>query len=156
MRKIWPSEDNCSKHVRISHNSPSMCEFRTTAQACAKFAQHLPLVRNLHNTFSLCEIHTSPCVFGAKSPLFCRLHVRSFLLYFFDVNSFLIPVISQSQALLCKDYKRGGNHLSNTCYVLHLVKYRVSLLSLSLYYFLFLGSQTTSEDVFLEDERLNF
>ena len=71
MRKIWPSEDNCSK-----------------------------LVRNSHNTSSLCEIHTSPCVFGAKSPLFCRLHVRSFLLYFFDVNSFLIPVISQSQALL--------------------------------------------------------
>ena len=75
---------------------------------------------------------------------------------FFDVNFFLILVISQSQALLCKDYKRGGNHLSNRCYVLHLVKYRVSLLSLSLYYFLFLGSQTTSEDVFLEDERLNF
>ena len=58
-RKIWPLEDNCSKHVRISHNSPSMCEFRTTAQACAKFVQHLPLVRNSHNTFSLCEIRIS-------------------------------------------------------------------------------------------------
>ena len=30
-----------------------------------------------------------------------------------------------------------------------------SLLSFSLFYFLFLGSQTTSEDVFPEDERLN-
>ena len=53
MRKIWPSEDNCSK-----------------------------LVRNSHNTFSLCEIRTSPCVFGAKSPLFCRLHMRYFLQIF--------------------------------------------------------------------------
>ncbi|KAJ9693913.1 hypothetical protein PVL29_009741 [Vitis rotundifolia] len=35
-----------------------------------------------------------------------------FSFVFFDVNSFLIPVISKSQALLCKDYKRGGNHLS--------------------------------------------
>ena len=62
IRKIWPLEDNCIKlsanfaqptmHVRISHSSPSMCEFRT-----------------------------SPCVFGAKSPLFCRPHMRSFLLY---------------------------------------------------------------------------
>ena len=67
MRKIWPSEDNCTMHVRISHNQPSMCEFRT-----------------------------SPCIFGVKSPLFCRLHIRSFILYFFNVNSFLIPVISQS------------------------------------------------------------
>ena len=51
------SEDNCSKHVRISHNSPSMCEFRTTTQAYAKFAQHLPLVRNSHQPMRLwCEI----------------------------------------------------------------------------------------------------
>ena len=69
---------------------------------------------------SLCEIRTTPLLVrnsyqpmrGANSPLFCRLHFRSFLLYFFYVNSFLILVTSQSQALLCKDYKRGGNHLS--------------------------------------------
>ena len=75
MRKIWPSEDNCYK-----------------------------LVRNSHNTFRLCEIHTTPLLLrnshqpmrGANSPLFCRLHFRSFLLYFFDVNSFLILVTSQS------------------------------------------------------------
>ena len=103
------------------------------------------------------------CNFGAKSPLFYRLHMRSFLLYFFDVNSFLILVISQSQALLCKDCKRGGNHLSKKLlYILHLVKFsswekntKLSLLSFSLFYFLFLGSQTTSEDVFPEDARLN-
>ena len=29
-----------------------------------------------------CEFRTSPCDFGAKSPLFCRIHMRSFLLYF--------------------------------------------------------------------------
>ena len=126
MRKIWPSEDNCSK-----------------------------LVRNSHNTFSLCEIHKAHASLVRNLLCFADSTWDLFLCIFY-VNSFLIPVISQSQALLCKDYKRGGNHLSNRCYVLHLVKYRVSLLSLSLYYFLFLVSQTTSEDVFPEDERLNF
>ena len=48
MRKIWPSEDNCTMHVRISHNQPCICEFRTTNQACANFAPaHASLVRNL-------------------------------------------------------------------------------------------------------------
>ena len=87
-----------------------------------------------------------------------------FSFVFFDVNSFLIPVISQSQALLCKDYKRGGNHLlkkrivSFTLSEIFLSRRNTefSLLSFSLFYFLFLGSQTTSEDVFPEDERLNF
>ena len=85
-----------------------------------------------------------------------------FSFVFFDVNSFLILVISQSQALLCKDYKRGGNHLSKELlYFLHLVKFssrgeiQSSLCFPFLFYFLFLGSQTTSEDVFPEDERLN-
>ena len=87
-----------------------------------------------------------------------------FSFVFFDVNSFLILVISQSQALLFKDYMRGGNHLSKKyiCIFLHLVKfsYRGEIQS-SLCFpflssiFLFLGSQTTSEDVFPEDERLN-
>ena len=83
--------------------------------------------------------------------------------FFFNVNSFLILVISHSQALLFKDYKRGGNHLSKyILYILHLVKFSSReeiqssiLLSFSLFYFLFLGSQTTSKDVFPEDERLN-
>ena len=47
-----------------------------------------------------------------------------FSFVFFDVNSFFILVISQSQALLCKDYKRDGNHLSKELlYFLHLVKF---------------------------------
>ncbi|KAL6315620.1 hypothetical protein AAG906_003723 [Vitis piasezkii] len=61
MRKIWPSEDNCSKHVRISHNSPSLCEIRTTPSPCAKLAQHLLLVRNSHS--SPCNQTTSKDVF---------------------------------------------------------------------------------------------
>ena len=69
MRKIWPSEDNCSKLVRNPHNT-------------LKFAQHLQLVR------SLCEIRTIPSKFaqpmrGANFPLFRRLHFRSFLLDIF-------------------------------------------------------------------------
>ena len=36
------------------------------------------------------------------------------------------------------------------------MKYRALSFPFSLYYFLFLGSQTTFEDVFPEDERLNF
>ena len=47
MRKIWPSEDNCSRLVRNSHNTFNLCE------ACAKLAQHS------HNTFSLCETCTT-------------------------------------------------------------------------------------------------
>ena len=61
MRKIWPSEDNCSKLVRNSHNTFS----------CEKFAQHI----------SLCEFRTSPCV--VRNLLcFCRLHMRSSLMHF--------------------------------------------------------------------------
>ena len=71
MRKIWPLEDNCSKLVRNSHNTLSLCEIRTTPSACAKFAQHLLLVQILHQPMR-----------GVKSPLFCRLHFRYFLLYF--------------------------------------------------------------------------
>ena len=86
-----------------------------------------------------------------------------FSFVFFDVNSFLIPVISQSQALFCKDYKRSGNHLSEGTFLYFTLSEifllgrntELSLLSFSLFYFLFLGSQTTSEDVFPEDERLN-
>ena len=135
MRKIWPLEDNCSKLVRNSHNTFNLCEIRTA---------HASLVRNL-----LCFADSTWDLF----------------LCIFYVNSFLIPVISQSQALLCKDYKRGGNHLSkymNILYFLHLVKFssrgeiQSSLCFPFLsFIFLFLGSQTTSKNVFLEDERLN-
>ena len=96
MRKIWPSEDNCYKLVRNSHNT----------SPCAKFAP----------AHAWCEF--SSVFFDSTWDLF---------LCIFDLNSFLIPVISQSQALLCKDYIRGGNHLSNetdTLYILPLVKYR--------------------------------
>ena len=55
---------------------------KTTAQASANFAQQPKHVRISHNQPCMCKFRTSPCVFGAKSPLFCRLHMRSFLLYF--------------------------------------------------------------------------
>ena len=42
MRKIWPSEDNCSRLVRNSHNTFSLCE------ACAKLAQHSHNIRTAH------------------------------------------------------------------------------------------------------------
>ena len=58
MRKICPSEDNCSRLVRNSHNT-------------LKFAQHP----------CLCEIRTSPCVVRILLCFF-RLHMRSFLMYF--------------------------------------------------------------------------
>ena len=113
MRKIWPSEDNCSKLVRNSHNTFLLCETRTTPSPCAKFAQQP----------------------SANSPLFLPTPHEIFSFVIFDVNSFLIPVISQSQALLCKDYKRDGNHLSKQLmYILHLVKYR------DLFCFLFLST----------------
>ena len=100
MRKIWPSEDNYiklsanfaqqPKQERISHNSPSKCEFRTAAQASANFAPPAMQVRILHQPMRLwCEI---------SSVLPTPHEIFSFV--FFDVNSFLIPVISQSQALL--------------------------------------------------------
>ena len=48
MRKIWPSEDNCSKLVRNSHNTFPLCEIRTTPSPCAKFTlAHASLVQNL-------------------------------------------------------------------------------------------------------------
>ena len=96
------------KQVRILHSSPCMCEFRTTNQACVNFAPaHASLVRNL-----LCSADSTLDLF------FC---------IFFYVNSFLIPVISQSQALLCKDYKRGGNHVSKHMLCFTLSKIQGSL-----------------------------
>ena len=82
------------------------------AHASANFAQvrisHLVLFMRLW-----CEI---------SSVLSTPHEIFSFV--FFDVNSFLILVISQSQALLFKDYMRGGNHLSKKLlYILHLVKF---------------------------------
>ena len=46
MRKIWPSEDNCSRLVRNSHNTFSLCE------ACAKIVQHS---HNIRTTHAWCE-----------------------------------------------------------------------------------------------------
>ena len=62
MRKIFPLEDNCSKLMRNSHNTFSLCE------RCAKFAHHLP------NSHSPCVVRIFLC--------FCQLHFRYFLLYF--------------------------------------------------------------------------
>ena len=67
MRKIWPSEANCSR-------------------LCENFAQHLP---NSHT-----PLH------GVNFPLFLPTPHEIFSFVFFYENSFLIPIISQSQALL--------------------------------------------------------
>ena len=92
IRKIWHSEDNCSKLVRNSHNT------RTTHSGCSK------LVRNSHNT------RTTPSKFaqpmrGANFPLF--LHARTtdfpdiFSLIFSRVNSFCNLVFSRHKAFSC-------------------------------------------------------
>ena len=60
--------------AKFSHNT--LC--------CAKFAQHF------QNSHSPCVVRIFLC--------FCRLHFRYFLMYFFDVISFLILVTNQSQA----------------------------------------------------------
>ena len=88
-------EDNCIKQVQISHQPMQV-----------RISHHQPMRL-------WCEI---------SSVLPTPYEIFSFV--FFDVNSFLILVISQSQALLCKDYKRDGNHLSkDILYILHLVKF---------------------------------
>ena len=103
--------------VRISHSSPIKCKFRTTIHACANFAQPTKHLRISHQPMCLwCEI---------SSVLPTPHQIFSFV--FFDVNSFLIPLINQSQALLCKDYKRGGNHLSNQMLCFTLSKIQGSL-----------------------------
>ncbi|RVW39396.1 hypothetical protein CK203_099488 [Vitis vinifera] len=71
MRKIWPSEDNCSRLVRNSHNTLKFAQHfqlvrnshntRTTPSACAK------LVQNLHNTFKIRTAHAW-CKFSSVPP----------------------------------------------------------------------------------------
>ena len=51
----------CIVHAKM----PCKCEFRTSPCKC-----------EFHTMYCLCD-------FGAKSPLFYRLHMRTFLLYFF-------------------------------------------------------------------------
>ena len=126
MRKIWSSEDNCIKQVRISHSSPSKCEFRTTAQASANFAQQPKHVRISHNQPCMCEFHTSPCVFGENSPLFCRLHMRSFLMYFlckflsYPCNQ---PITSFAFVKTIRGVKIISRKTTNGLYFFHLVKF---------------------------------
>ena len=71
-------------------------------------------VRNSHQPMQVRISHQPMRLWYEISSVLPTPH-EIFSSVFFDVNSFLIPVISQSQALLCKDYKRGGNHLSKTC-----------------------------------------
>ena len=76
MRKIWPSEDNCSRLVRNSHNTFNLCEARAKlaqhshntfrlCEACAKLTQHS------HNTFQIRTAHAW-CEFSSVSP--CTHH----------------------------------------------------------------------------------
>ena len=99
MRKIWPSEDNCSRLVRNSHNT-------------LKLAQHLQLVRRL------CKTRTTLAqpMRGVNFPLF--LHARTtdfpdiFSLIFSHVNSFCNLVFSRHKALSCNfDIYRGAQCL---------------------------------------------
>ena len=80
MRKICPSEDNCSRLVRNSHNT-------------LKFAQHLQLVRNSHNT----RTTFAQPMRGANFPLFRRLHARYFCINFHSspCNPPMIRFLSQ-------------------------------------------------------------
>ena len=101
MRKIWPSEDNCSRLVRNFRTTPWLCE------PCAKLTQHLGcanLVWNSHNT------RTTPSKFaqpmrGANFPLFLHARTTDFLdifsLIFSHVNSFCNLVFSRHKALSC-------------------------------------------------------
>ena len=106
IRKIWLSEDNCIKQVRISHQ-PKQVRI-----------SHQPMqVRISHQPMRLwCEI---------SSVLPTPHEIFSFV--FFTLSEIFL----------------SGRNIE------------FSLLSFSLFYFLFLGSQTTFEDVFPEDERLN-
>ena len=98
MRKIWPSEDNCIKQVRISHHQPKQVRI-----------SHQPMqVRISHHVLFMqlwCEI---------SSILPTPHEIFSFV--FFYVNSFLILVISHSQALLCKKTIRGVEIISRKIY----------------------------------------
>ena len=51
MRKIWPSEDNCSRLVRNFRTTPWLCE------PCAKLAQHSHNIRTAH---AWCEFSSVP------------------------------------------------------------------------------------------------
>ena len=81
MRKIWPSEDNCSRLVRNSHTPSAVrmvCETRTPPQLCERCAKlahhsHTPLrganfplfLPTPHDIFSFgyfcINFHSSPC-----------------------------------------------------------------------------------------------
>ena len=81
-----------------SWNEEDMAFGRQLLQACAKFAQHLEIRTTPPGRTTIPNSH-NPCVVRILL-YFCRLHFRSFLMYFFDVISFLILVTNQSQALL--------------------------------------------------------
>ena len=71
-RKIWPSEENCSRLVRNSHTPSAVrmvCETHTPPQLCERCA------KLAHHSHTPCVVRIFPC--------FCRLHTRSFLLDIF-------------------------------------------------------------------------
>ena len=70
-RKIWPSEENCSRLVRNSHTPSAVrmvCETRTPPQLCERCA------KLAHHSHTPCVVRIFLC--------FCRLHFRYFPLYF--------------------------------------------------------------------------
>ena len=77
MRKIWPSEDNCSRLVRKFRTTPYVVRNSHDTLCCAKFAQHL------QNSHSPCVVRIFLC--------FCRLHFRYFPMYFFLCNFLSYP-----------------------------------------------------------------
>ena len=89
MRKIWPSEANCSRLCENFAFHKRLCEIRITFA----YGSHNPCVLRI----LLCPLPTPLQIF---SFVFC------------DVISFIILVTNQSQAFgFCKDFIRGGNHL---------------------------------------------
>ena len=51
MRKIWPSEDNCSRCARISHTPLKLCEW------CAKLAHPLSCANGVRNSHTIRTPH---------------------------------------------------------------------------------------------------
>ena len=65
MRKICPSEDNCSRLVRNSHNTLKFAqhlEFRTATHAWCEISSVLPTPHEIFSFRYFCiNFHSSPC-----------------------------------------------------------------------------------------------
>ena len=92
------------------------CEFRTTNHACSNFAQQPKHVRIPHQQPMHVRISHQPMRLWCKISSVLQTPHQIFSFVFFYVNSFLILVISHSQALLCKKTIRGVEIISRKIY----------------------------------------